>query len=166
MDGAGQVGKFCASARAISSRVAVELGPRGQVIVGRLSVDDKPLALTFGHVVANKFDGYQNGVDLTHEGELRSPGTAAHLSMMMYLTARGGVAYDNLRGHNMFKQEYARSERMISHLIISKPSVRSALYAGADLSRRAIRKLSRKLTQAGAGAPAAAPPKIDAPAEN
>jgi CelD/BcsL family acetyltransferase involved in cellulose biosynthesis len=59
---------------------------------------------------------------------------------MKRLSEDGVQAYDHLTGFNRFKQDYAKSQRNLAHLTITKPTMRSTIHGAADFSRRAMRK--------------------------
>ena len=135
----GLTGSFAARHGQFHKSVAVELAPKGEAIVARLSHNGSSLALVYLHRVGNKVDAYQLGVD--HGTDLlRSPGTALQLALMQTLSERGVITYDHLSGFNRFKQDYAKTQRNVAHLTITKPNVRSRIHSAADFSHRAMRK--------------------------
>jgi CelD/BcsL family acetyltransferase involved in cellulose biosynthesis len=153
----GKTGSFAPNHEAFHRALGTELGPRGAVAVGRLSFEDRPMAVVYGHVVGKKFDGYQTGVDHEQCSILKSPGAAAHFSMMAYLASQNVVEYDSLRGSNLFKEEYAKNRRMMVRLTAGRQSLRSTLFNAADFGRRGLRKVISSLARP---APTVASPAV------
>ncbi len=100
------------------------LVPQGLASVGRMSIDDKPIAVIYGFTCGTEFDFYQCGVDLEPEVKLDSPGIAVNLLLMKYLANKGIKKYDFLKGASWYKERLATGRDQITSLHIAKPSIK------------------------------------------
>lgn len=112
-----------------------QLLPVGRVVLARLSLASKPVAVLYGFVTGQTFAFYQSGVQLEDTGPLRSPGNLAHLLLMRALIDRGIVAYDFLRGSSSYKLRLATRENRLIGVRGWRPTpratvCRSVLFAG------------------------------------
>jgi CelD/BcsL family acetyltransferase involved in cellulose biosynthesis len=139
---AGRTGSFAPRHAEFHRGIAVELAPRGEVMVARLMHNGEVLALTYGHRVGPRYDGYQVGVNMQSK-VFTSPGSAMHLALMEYLAERGVTSYDHLKGFNRFKQDYAKTLVNLVDLTITKPNLRVRAHRMSDLCARVARKLLR-----------------------
>lgn len=117
--------------------------PEGRAVLGRLSLEGRPLAVIYGFITDGKFDMYQLGVDVESESVISSPGIVANLLLMQALSERGVTAYDFLRGSSRYKASLSDSEQALASLYLSRPCVRDALFTGFDLVERTWRRLRR-----------------------
>jgi len=115
--------------------------PDGRVVLARLLLADKTVAVLYGFVHREKFDFYQSGVRTDANSELRSPGNLAHLLLMMELSNRGVTTYDFLRGESSYKQRLATREQALAGLKIWRRTGRAIACRCALLCGRALRKV-------------------------
>jgi CelD/BcsL family acetyltransferase involved in cellulose biosynthesis len=157
----GKAGSFAPRHAQFHRELLLKLAPSGQAVMARLSYCNRPVALSCGHRVRAKFDGYQMGVD--HDiKEIHSPGAALYLGLASYLIREGVIMCDQLLGCNRFKMDYCKQKRALMTLKLVKPTLRLAAAAAVDLARRSMRKASRFLASAAAGA-APTPPQSPVP---
>jgi hypothetical protein len=115
----------------------------GDVGIARLSYRDHPLAVVYGHRVGEKFHCFQQGVDTTRTAGIHSPGNAAWFLLMKFMAERGVAVFDHLRGTSTFKERFGTGTAPLFDLRITRVNARTAAYAAAELSLRAVRKLLR-----------------------
>src|SRR5579862_2955616 len=75
----GKTGSFAPRHHEFHRGIAVELAPSGQVALGRLKHRGKTIAMSYGHRVGKRFEGYQLGIDHTFK-LLPSSGAGLHLA--------------------------------------------------------------------------------------
>jgi CelD/BcsL family acetyltransferase involved in cellulose biosynthesis len=141
----GKPGSFAPRHAQFHRELCMRLAPLGQVVIARLSHREHPIALSYGHRVGAKFDGYQMGVDHNFE-VIHSPGAALYLGLLVHLWEDGVVMCDQLTGVNRFKADYAKQQRPLMTLKISQPTLRVTAAAVADFTRRCALKIGRLLT--------------------
>ena len=124
---------------AFHRRLIEEWLPRGQAVLGRLSVGADPVVVLYGFVKGQKFDFYQSGMRREAAGILRSPGNLAHLLMMKALAERGVTAYDFLRGSSLYKERLATTENHLVGIHVWRRTVRATAYRSIRLAGRLVR---------------------------
>lgn len=158
----GKTGSFAPRHAQFHRELLLKLAPPGQAVIARLSYRGQPIALSCGHRVRAKFDGYQMGVD--HDvKEVHSPGAALYLALVSHLMQDGVIMCDQLLGCNRFKLDYCKQERPLTTLAVSRPTIRVAAASLFDLARRSLKKAKRSLTWAANAAAAPTPPQTTVP---
>jgi CelD/BcsL family acetyltransferase involved in cellulose biosynthesis len=157
----GKAGSFAPRHAQFHRELLLKLAPEGHAVIARLSYRGRPVALSYGHRVRAKFDGYQMGVDHDFK-EMHSPGAALYLGLASYLIKEGVIMCDQLLGCNRFKLDYAKQQRALMTVKVSRPTFRFAAAAAVDLARRSAKKASRLFNSATASA-APAPPQSPVP---
>ena len=157
----GKTGSFAPRHAQFHRELLLKLAPAGHAVIARLCYCGRPIALSYGHRVRAKFDGYQMGVD--HEvKELHSPGAALYLALASHLSRDGVIMCDQLVGRNRFKLDYCKQQRPMMSLKASQPTLRLTAAAVIDLAHRSMKKAKRMLSSAAAGA-APTPPQSPVP---
>jgi CelD/BcsL family acetyltransferase involved in cellulose biosynthesis len=148
---AGKPGSFAPRHAEFHRTVSELLLGRGEAIVARLSLDDRPLAVAFGYRTRDKVHCYQQGV-APGVGRVRSPGTAAWLLLMRHQAERGVTVFDHLRGITQFKERFATDQSPLAGLCVTRIGTRTISASAADWMRRAARRARRLFRQAGKAA--------------
>jgi CelD/BcsL family acetyltransferase involved in cellulose biosynthesis len=112
------------------------------LILARLVRSGEPLGVIYGFVVRDRFHFYQCGLTNTPVGAIESPGTAAHLLLMDYLSKRGVVLYDFLGGTSVYKERLATEEHHLMRIIATKSTARTAFRRVYSPLRKMLRKVN------------------------
>ncbi|HWE97970.1 MAG TPA: GNAT family N-acetyltransferase [Tepidisphaeraceae bacterium] len=148
---AGKPGCFAAPRFTEFHRALVLEGvPDGRVVLGRLAVGGKPLAVIYGFVTGRKFDFYQSGVLFDGPDSARpdpactvaSPGIVAFLLLMARLAERGVEEFDFLKadGESSYKHRLATRHRPLCRLVATRRTPKQFALHGIRLSGRAVRR--------------------------
>ncbi len=121
-------------------RLVKRLIPWTELVLARLSVGDKPLAVLYGFRVADRMELYQLGVDTTAQ-EVAGPGTMSHVLLMERLAADGVQCFDMLRGHSSIKERYATAATDLVWMRARRPGLKSLLATCGDGIRQVARRL-------------------------
>lgn len=111
----------------------------GRVVLARLSMDSRPIAVLYGFVTGKTFDFYQSGIRIDDAGPLRSPGILVHLMLLKELSLRGITTYDFLRGSMSYKDRLTTRSNELTSIRIWRPTLATALYRSLKLARRVLR---------------------------
>ncbi len=130
----------------------------GDVGIARLSYQNAPLAVVYGHRVGPKFHCYQQGVNTMRTAGIHSSGNAAWFLLMRHLAEKGVTVFDHLKGTTIFKERFGTGSEPLADVHVTRLNLRTTAYAAAEFSRRAVRKLLRA---AGGGGAAAFKPAND-----
>jgi CelD/BcsL family acetyltransferase involved in cellulose biosynthesis len=142
----GKPGCFASRPFAEFHRRLVELWqPQGKVVLSRLRLEGRTLAVKYGFCGNGKYDFYQSGVLLEENGPLKSPGVVSFLMLMEHLTRHGVQAFDFLRGNASYKQRLATSAQPLVEVRRVVWNWRTSVSFAADMSGRVVRKAYRRL---------------------
>ncbi|HEX4591808.1 MAG TPA: GNAT family N-acetyltransferase [Gemmataceae bacterium] len=145
---AGKPGSFAPRHAEFHRAVSELLLGRGEAIIARLSLADRPLAVAFGYRTRDKVHCYQQGV-APGVGRVRSPGTAAWLLLMRHQAERGVTVFDHLRGMTQFKERFATDQTPLAGLCVTRIGPRTVSASAVDWVRRAARRAGKLLPRAG-----------------
>ncbi|HEX6715455.1 MAG TPA: GNAT family N-acetyltransferase, partial [Pyrinomonadaceae bacterium] len=81
------------------------LAPLGRVLLTELTLNDKPIAMYFGFVYANRYNAYRTAFEVAHKR--LSPGHLMLRQMIIDFAAAGFRELDLMRGGYAYKYEYA-----------------------------------------------------------
>jgi CelD/BcsL family acetyltransferase involved in cellulose biosynthesis len=129
---------------------------RGAVVLARLSQDNRPFAVTYGHRFGSTYHDIQRGVNLAARA-VRSPGTAVLMLLMAHLAERGVTCYDHLTGRSLFKEKYSTDRHNLVRIRATRPTSRSLVSLATDYTGRAARKALALLKRRTAGSADVAP---------
>lgn len=94
-------------------RMARQWLREGKVVLSRLRLDGRTIAVKYGFLHRDKYDFYQSGVRLDADPRLRSPGTVSFLLLFEELIRRGVQRFDFLRGSSNYKERLATTTQAL-----------------------------------------------------
>jgi CelD/BcsL family acetyltransferase involved in cellulose biosynthesis len=139
----GQAGCFAAERfKAFHRSLSQQLLEAGDIVLARLSRAGKPIAVIHGYISGPRFEYYLAGTALD-EGDLKSPGIAAHLRLKMALIERGITEYDYLHGFARYKIQYATGSRDIFQMGFERTTARGVAHSLWRAGRGAAQEVRR-----------------------
>lgn len=120
-------------------RLVREWIPKGRAVMARLSIDSEAIAVAYGFVDRQKFNGYQSGARLDAETPVPSPGTLCHLLTMRALAEGGITAYDFMRGAYSYKTRMSTRSNELIRIQAQRVTGRRLSNFAARLGWRPIR---------------------------